>query len=297
MEFESDSENVLQQFYQRNEMVLSSKFSVLGLCVVLGSMFASCGEDTAPVTAEKVDSNKVDTISNVATTREVQTDSGKLIITSRAGQEIDEAVLLDANGKILARGQMYNNEPSGAWLRYDANGNVVTAVHHAGTTTYTLDPTDFKTERVEMKEMGISFVKPVDWDTVAPFNAASFVSYEKEVNGEAMLMNPNINISKGNLEANQTVESLAADMLNMLHNAVGRVDLVDESYLTIDSCKSFRRYGMYYSNEAKFGFLDAIIVHGSNVYVISCTAPNMEQGEFLKYQSVFENLVLSVQID
>jgi hypothetical protein len=277
--------------------VLGSRFSVLGLSVVLGSLLASCSEDTSPVSDIKVDSNKVDTISTVATTQEVQTDSGRLIITSRAGQEIDEAVLLDAQGKIIGRGQLYNNQPTGAWLRYDADGNVENAVHHAGTTTYTLDPADFKTERVKMTEMGISFVKPVDWDTVAPFNPATFVSYEKEVNGEGMLMNPNINISKGNMEANQTVESLAGDMLNMLHNTVGRVDLVDESYLTIDSCKSFRRYGMYYTNESKFGFLDAIIVHGSNVFVISCTAPNMQQGEFLKYQSVFENLVLSVQID
>lgn len=270
-----------------------SRFLFPVLCFVL----FSCGEDTAPVTVEKIDSSIVDTISPIATTREVQTDSGKLIITSRSGQEIDDAVLLDATGKILGRGQFYKDEPTGAWLRYDENGNVVTAVHHAGTATYTLDPADFKTERVEMTEMGISFVKPVDWDTVAPFNPQTFISYEKEVNGAAMLMNPNINISKGNLEANQTIESLAADMLNMLHNAVGRVDVVDESYLTIDSCKSFRRYGMYYSNEAKFGFLDAIIVHGSHLFVISCTAPNMEQGEFLRYQSVFENLVLSVQIE
>lgn len=270
-----------------------SRFLFPVLCFTL----FSCGEETKPVSETTVDTNAVDTISNVANTREVQTDSGKLIITTRAGQEIDEAVLLDANGKVIAKGQLYNNEPTGAWLRYDEKGNVVNAVHHAGTTSYTLDPADFKTERVEMKEMGISFVKPVDWDTAAPFNAANFVSYEKEVNGEAMLMNPNINISKGNLEAGQTVESLQADMLNMLHNTVGRVDLVDESYLTIDSCKSFRRYGMYYSGESKFGFLDAIIVHGSNVFVISCTAPNMEQGEFLKYQSVFENLVMSVQIE
>ncbi len=90
---------------------------------------------------------------------------------------------------------------------------------------------------------------------------------------------------------------MAAEQLNMLHQTVGRVELVDESNLTIDSCKAFRRYGMYYTENNKVGFLDAIIVNGSDVYVISCAAQNREQGEFLKYQSVFENLVMSIQIN
>ena len=276
-------------------MVLSSRFPVLSFLPLAIFMFASCG-DEQPVSDNKVDT-AADTISNVATTREVDTDSGKLIITHLAGREMEDAVLLDANGKIIGKGQLLNGVPTGAWLKYDGNGNVVSAVHFAGTTTYQLDADDFKTERVEMKEMGISFVKPVNWDTVSPFNPGTFVSYEKNISGNGLLMKPNINISKGNLEAGQTLESLAADMLNMLHNTVGRVELVDEAYLTIDSCKSFRRYGMYYTEENKVGFLDAIIVHGSTIYVISCAAQNREQGEFLRYQSVFENLVLSVQVN
>lgn len=256
----------------------------------------SCGDD-ATAEEQKKDSPATRTISDVATTREVQTDSGKLIITTRAGQDVEEAVLLDANGKLLGRGQLYNNQPTGAWLKYDDKGNVVKATHYAGATQYELDAKDFKTVRVEMKEMGISFVKPVDWDTVSPYNPMTFVSFEKEVYGTDMLENPNINISKGTLEPGQTLESLSNDMLTMLHNAVGRVELVDEAKLTIDSCPGFRRYGMYYNGDRKYGFLDAIIVHGTTIYVISCTAPNMQQGDFLRYQAVFEALVMSVKVD
>lgn len=262
------------------------------LCIAL----FSCGEDDAPVEDEKTDSVVVDTISSAATTREVQTDSGKLIITSRAGQELDDAVLLDANGKIIGKGQLYNNTPSGAWLKYDANGNVVSAVHFAGDATYQLDETDFKTERVTLDKMGISFVKPISWDTVSPFNPLTFASYEKNISDAGLFMKPNINISKGTLEAGQTLESLSADMMNMRHNSSGRVDVVDEVYLTIDSCKAFRRYGKYSTEEGTVGFLDALVVKGTTLYVISCAAQNNQQGEFLKYQAVFETLVLSIQI-
>lgn len=270
--------------------------TILAAVFFLSLSFFSCSGDEKPADAPAVET-VADTISPTGSVREVETDSGKLIITTHAGAELEDAVLLGPDGKILGRGQLYDNKPSGAWLKYDANGNVVSAVHHSGATTYALDPQDFKTVRVEMKEMGISFIKPVGWDTVSPYNPLTFVSYEKDIMDPLLVMKPNINISKGMLEAGQTVESLAADMLNMRHQNAGRVELVDEAYLTIDSCKSFRRYGMYYTEDSKIGFLDAIIVHGNTIYVISCAAQNKEQGEFLKYQAVFENLVLSVEAD
>lgn len=290
------SASVHQQFYQLNKMVSGSRFSVLGLCVVLCTFLLSCGDEKPADEVPKVDSAP-DTISSVTTTREVQTDSGKLVITHRDGQDLEDVVLLNANGQIKARGQFYNNQPAGAWLKYGADGNVVTAVQFSeGVAQYNLDAEDFRTERVEMTQMGISFVKPVKWDTVSPYNPLTFVSYEKDVNEAGIIMKPNINISKGTLEAGQTLESLAAQMLNMLHQQVGRVELVDESYLTIDSCSSFRRYGMYYTEDNKIGFLDAIILKGNTIWVVSCAAQNREQGEFLKYQAVFENLVMSVKV-
>lgn len=277
-------------------MVSGSRFSVLSLCVVFCTLLLSCGDEKPVAEVPKVDSGP-DTISSVTTTREVQTDSGKLVISHRDGQDLEDVILLDANGQIKARGQFYNNQPAGAWLKYGADGNVATAVQFSeGVAQYNLDAEDFRTERVEMKQMGISFVKPMKWDTVSPYNPLTFVSYEKDVNEAGIIMKPNINISKGTLEAGQTLESLAADMLNLLHQQVGRVELVDETYLTIDSCNSFRRYGMYYTADNKVGFLDAIILKGSTIWVISCAAQNKEQGEFLKYQAVFENLVLSVEI-
>ncbi len=270
-------------------------FSFLFSIIIFAGL--GCGNDTPVTEQPKVDST-ADTISDVATIREVQTDSGKLIITHRDGQDAEEVVLLDASGKIKARGQMFDDKVVGAWLKYDAAGNVISAVQFTeGVAKYNLDADDFRTERVEMKEMGISFVKPVKWDTAGTINPKTFVHYEKNIDEAGLVMKPNINISKGTLEAGQTLESLANDMLNILHSSVGRVELVDEAYLTIDSCKSFRRYGMYYTEDNKVGFLDAIIVKGTTIYVISCAAQNREQGEFLKYQAVFENLVLSVEVD
>jgi len=267
------------------------------LLPVLLIAIPGCGDDSAATEEPKADST-ADTISEIATIREVETDSGKLMITHHDGQDADDVVLLDAGGKIKARGQFYDNKPTGAWLKYDATGNVISAVQFTeGVAKYNLDADDFKTERIEMKEMGISFVKPVKWDTVSPFNPKTFVSYEKDITEAGLIMKPNINISKGTLEAGQTLESLAAQMLNILHQSVGRVELVDEAYMTIDSCRSFRRYGMYYTEDNKVGFLDAIIVKGNNMWVISCAAQNREQGEFLRYQAVFEKLVLSVQIE
>lgn len=287
-------------------MFMSSKFPVLclgvrcpvpGWFVVVCSLFCSCGETE---NATEMDSVKDSAAVDVTVTREVETDSGKLIITHLQGREIDDVVLMDASGKISGRGTMYNNRMSGAWLKYDANGNVITAVHYSeGVPKWALDADDFKTKRVEYKEMGISLAVPVKWDTVSPFNPKTFVSYEKELKEEGVMINPNINISKGTLDPGQTLEMLAQMQLDMRHSVYPRVEPVDESHITVDSSKGFMRYGMYITEDGsnQIGFLDAIIIHDNDVYVISCAAQNREQGEFLKYQAVFENVVMSIQFD
>lgn len=269
----------------------------LMICTLaIATFLFSCGNDESATS--KKDSTSDSTTVITTGTHEVETDSGRLVITHVEGSEADDVVLLDASGKLLARGHMFQNKVTGAWLNYDANGNVVSAVQYSnGSVKYQLDANDFKTKRVGYKEMGISFAIPVNWDTISPFNPKTLISYEKEISEPGVAMKPNINISKGTLDAGQTLDVLAKQDLDMLHEAVGRVEIVDEAYLSIDSCKAFRRYGMYYTEDNKVGFLDAIIIHGNDVYVISCAAQNREQGEFLKYQAVFENLVMSVQID
>lgn len=258
-------------------------------------LFSSCGSGDGH---SNNDPSAADTTGEITSVREIQTDSGKLVLTHHGNDPIEDAILMDGSGKIIARGKFLNNAPAGAWLRYDSDGNVISAVHYSdGQPKYILDQNDFKTERVSMPEMGISFVMPLQWDTVSPFNPKTFVSYEKNISEPGLIMKPNINIAKGTLEPGQTLEQLAADQLNMLHQTVGRVELVDESYLMIDSCRTFQRYGMYYTENNKVGFLDAIVVSGNNLYVISCAAQNREQGEFLKYQAVFENLVKSIEVN
>ncbi len=257
-------------------------------------LLTSCSNEN---TDQGAKDSVADSMSIVSSKQEFETDSGKLVITHIQGVEIDSAVLYGKDGKISARGFMFNNKPSGAWVYYDANGNITKAEHFAGESMkYNLDVEDFKTSRITFKEMGISAEIPVNWKPIESPNTASLISYEKVVTEDGILMMPNFNIAKGKIEAGQTLESLAAEQLNMLHQNVGRVELIDESFLMIDSCKSFRRYGMYFTENNKVGFLDAIIVKGDTIWVISCAAQNREQGEFLKYQSVFESLVMSIKI-
>ncbi|HTF05766.1 MAG TPA: hypothetical protein VK826_17180 [Bacteroidia bacterium] len=240
----------------------------------------------------KNDSSLTDSMSVV----EIETDSGKLVITKIVGQDLDAAVLYGKDGKIAGRGFLFNGRPSGAWIHYDANGNIIKAEHYSdGVVKYNLDVTDFQTVRMNFKEMGISLAVPAKWKAIETPNPANLISYEKEVTEEGILIMPNFNLACGKIEPGQTLEILAEQQMNMLHEVVGRVETVDESYVTVDSCRAFLRYGKYYTENNMVGFLDAIIIKGDKVWVISCAAQNREQAEFLKYQSVFENLVMSIQ--
>lgn len=273
-------------------------FSICFFAIVFAfSSLASCG-DAENETEKDSAKDSVPVVVDPSETREVQTDSGKLIITHVSGRDIDDAVLMDASGKLLARGYMRDNLLTGAWLRYDEKGNVIKALQYdAGAILHVLDPEDFKTKRIELSEMGVSIAVPSTWDTLHTGNPANIISLEPKEKDAGLAMSPNINITRGVLEAGQTLESLSNDAANILHQAFARVESVDTAYVMIDSIRSFRWYGKYYTEDNLIGFLDAIIIKNGYVYVVSCAAQNREQGEFLKYQSVFENLVMSIQIN
>jgi hypothetical protein len=54
---------------------------------------------------------------------------------------------------------------------------------------------------------------------------------------------------------------------------------------------------MFYNDNSKVGFLMTIVVKGNRAWFFSCNAQNMTNGEFLRYQGVFEEIVETAQFD
>jgi hypothetical protein len=238
------------------------------------------------------DNSNSKTIDTVAS--EVKTDTGTFKIGFSNGTNEAKATLVDANGKIKAKGMFINNKLAGAWVRYDENGNVIGAEHYSdGKPLHTLDKNDFIFRNWENQQLGFKILVPEKWVELKSPNSALLASFEKNVTDTAVHAKPNFNVARAKLDSGQTLEKLGQQQIEMYHQSFGRIDIVEKSNVTIDSCTAFRWYGMYQTETNKIGFLNVIIVSGNDAWLFSCEAQNREDGEFLKYQGVFQQIVES----
>ncbi len=243
---------------------------------------------------EKQNNNSIAIPQTVKTT--LQTDSGRIEIETIPGNDESKAVLVDANGKIVERGSFIDNKPAGAWVKYDANGNIISAEHYSeGKPTHTLDKNDFDFRTWENKQLGAKFLVPKNWKELPSPNPALVASFQKDETDTAVHIKPNFNLARAQLSPGDSLGKLAQAQIEMMHQNLGRVEIVNESNIILDSCAAFRRYGMYYVENNKVGFLDVIIVSGNTAWFFSCEAQNKFDGEFLKYQGVFQQIVDSFQ--
>lgn len=257
--------------------------------------FSSCSSSEEPKEENKVDSS-ASVIAPAAIKTTLQTDSGKYEIETIPGNSEAKAVLLDANGKIIARGLMLDGKPSGAWVKYDANGNIISAEHYSqGKPLHPLDVNDFNFRTWENQKLGVRLNIPKNWKELPSDNPALIASFEKENKDTAIHIKANFNLVRAKLAPTDNLEKLEQMQIDMMHQNFGRVEIVEEKNFIVDSCSAFRRYGMYYVDNNKVGFLNVIIVHGTDAWLFSCEAQNKQDGEFLKYQGVFQQIVESFQ--
>lgn len=219
----------------------------------------------------------------------LQTDSGRIEI-DRNGK----AVLIAKDGTVRGRGYFFHGKPAGAWVRYDSLGNILSAAHLLdGKSLCELDKNDFYFTSWKNDTMGASFMVPKSWKQIPSPNSALLVSFEKEISDTTIRVKPNFNVTHAKLQPGDNLQSLARMELQMLQEKMGSVEVVDEAFITVDSCNAFRRYGKYSNGNASVGFLDLIIISGNDAWFFSCEAQNKTQGEFLRYQGVFQEITES----
>ncbi|HET6993205.1 MAG TPA: hypothetical protein VFJ43_17860 [Bacteroidia bacterium] len=254
--------------------------------------FVSCSSDSAP--DKKTDSAVADTASGK---KIIQTDSGRIEIEIAKGSNEGKAALYDANGKLLQTGMYINDKPAGAWIKYDASGNIISAEHYSsGKPLMQLDKNDFVFREWNNGKIGLKFKVPKDWTERSSPNPALLVSFEKPVKDTTVHMKPNFTVAKATLGSGENLEILAKRQIDMMHQYYDRVEPpIDENNIAVDSCDAFRRYGMYYSGNEKFGYLNVIIIKNTDVWFFSCVAQNNANAEFLKYQGVFQEILESIQ--
>lgn len=226
-----------------------------------------------------------------------QTDSGRLEVPVRDGKKNGIAVLRNAAGIVVGSGLFVNDVQAGVWKRFDASGKLISVNQFSsGKAVRTLDITDFEKRKFENAAMNIRLSIPKLWTEVESPNPALMAIFEKNINDTTVVQPPAVNVVKAVLGKNETLEKLAADQLNLLHQAINRVEVIDEQYFTLNKTTGFRRYGMYTIDNITVGFMNAILINGNNVYVFNCIADNSKPGDFLAYQAVFDEMVESFEI-
>ncbi|CAN5319056.1 hypothetical protein BH09BAC5_BH09BAC5_30020 [soil metagenome] len=251
-------------------------------------LFASCSSN------ENKKNISDSAVSPVSGLQKTNTDSGTLEVKSIPGLKESNATLTSAAGKITQKGKFYNNEKAGAWIKYDENGKAISALHFSkGKPIHELDPEDFNVRTINDKGFGATFQVPEKWIDGGSPDHSRLISFYKKLKDPAAELDPNFNFRHEKLQPGDSLKNIADTQMEILHENVGRVDMVEESYFVIDSSNAIRRYGMFSDESGSVGFLNAIIVSGNDVWVLSCEASNAKAGDFLSYQGVFQSILES----
>jgi hypothetical protein len=277
-------------FYRFTGEKLSAMKKIFPVLFSASVLFFSCGSDEN----KKPAGDSTVPVNPGTSTQTLTTDSGRLEIKSTAGVKESDAVLYAENGKIAQQGKFFDNKPAGAWIKYDQSGNVISAYHYSnGKPAHKLDPQDFNFTTVAKPGFGATFSVPKSWPETPSPNPSQLVAFSKDVKDPAVTLHPNFNFRHEKLHPGDSLKSLANMQLQVLHENVGRVDVVDQSEFVVDGCKAIRTYGMFAEESGTVGFLSAIIISGDEVWFFSCEAQNNATGEFLNYQGVFQAILES----
>jgi hypothetical protein len=251
---------------------------------------SSCSSD--PNEKPKTDSAAVP--SKDSTVNILKTDSGRLEIKSTGGLKEKDATLFSENGKITQKGKFFDNKPAGAWVKYDDAGNAISAYHYSnGKPVHKLDPDDFNFVTCAKKGFGATFSVPKNWPETSSPDPSNLIAFSKDVKDPAVKLHPNFNFRHEKLQPGDDLAKLSQMQLQVLHENVGRVELVEQSDFIVDSCNATRSYGMFTEESGTVGFLSAIIISGNEVWFFSCEAQNNNPGDFLTYQGVFQAILES----
>lgn len=260
-------------------------FSLCVLCFI----FSCSSEGNDKTKTDSAAISKTDSSLNF-----LNTDSGKLEIKSIAGLKENDATLYSSDGKIAQQGKLLDNKPVGAWVKYDNAGSVISAYHYSnGKAIHKLDPTDFNFVTCIKPGFGATFSVPKSWPETASPDPAQLVAFSKSTTDPGSKLHPNFNFRHEKLRAGDSLKGLANMQLQVLHENVGRVDIVEQSDFVVDGCQATRHYGMFSEETGTVGFLSAIIISGDDVWFLSCEAQNNKPGDFLNYQGVFQEILES----
>jgi hypothetical protein len=256
--------------------------------------FTSCGNDPSEVKTDSIPKKDSSVLAQNIT--RLDTDSGKLEIISALHLPESKATLYYPDGKVKASGFFIGGKPASAWIYYDEKGNIIKAEHISNNEkARPLDKTDFEFRDWSSQTLGLKFKLPKNWKELTSPNPNLIASFYKDVQADSVKIKPSFNVARAQIGPGDSLSKLTKDQLDLLYKQYGRVEINDEQYFTINSCKAFRRYGLFYTENSKIGFLNAIIIHGKDAWLFSFEAQNMSTGEFLQYQGLFEMILQSFE--
>jgi hypothetical protein len=260
--------------------------------LVLLAALVSCAEKQKDNSTPPPDS--VATNSNAPKPEIIATDSGRLEVPVVNGQKNGKATLYNQAGKVIAEGQYVKDKKTGVWKAFDENGKLLAVTQFTVNGIRTLPLTDFDMRLYISTPMNLRMKVPIGWNEVKSPNPALMAVFEKELS-DTSLQRPAVNVVKGELSKNETLDKIAADQLKMLHDNVDRLDVVDEQKVELAQATGFRRYGTYTVGNAQIGFITTILISGKDVYIFNCIADNSKPGNMLNYQAVFDEMADSFQ--
>ena len=262
-------------------MLLNQNKILLLFCITL---FISCDDsnntvknsDDIPVTIE----NK-----NGETDYKMEVDSNSSIH------------VIDKKDGSTEKGLLVQSKRNGVWKVFDKS-KVLSNVYYYynDSLLYVLDKNDYNFVRYNVNG-SLSILKPKNWEVYPNTNNKQILaSFQKPVTNNVNFFTPLINIQSDSLQKSNSFEDYVNHEVQSLNNN-STFKLMSIKEYGIGNYKATQATYIIIVNDIKLGVVTSWINKGKAIYIINCMASNENKGDFLHYKELFQDILLSCEIN
>jgi hypothetical protein len=229
----------------------------------------------------------------------VERDTILIVKNNHGGKEVYQIIngvkngyykLMDQSNSITEEGTISNGKKDGVIKKY--KGTIISDMSYYKNDTFLfhLDKDDFAFDTLYFNDFSIRL--PKLWITKLNPTTNVLCVCKKKLNGDSAYYNPSLSITSE--ESDLNISDYCKTAIDLIGNQVNQLTIVSKDEFELSGNNVLQIKYLIKVKETSIGFSTAFYKIGNVIYVLTCSASNKFDNEFLKYDGLYDKIVYSI---
>lgn len=191
--------------------------------------------------------------------------------------------------QIIEEGSIIDNNKEGLIKTYQNNSLKAVTYYEKNKKVYELDKNDFIYDSLDLKLFKIMF--PISWEkSIRPQENVLLIGHKKCDSTDMFC--PSFSITNESLKT--SLIDYSSNALLLMQSKVEKMKIINKNNFTINGFDVVQVRYMILKDGVTLGLQTGFFKIDDVVYILTGTALNSNEGNFLKYDGLFEEIILSL---